>query len=84
MYELFFKKSAVKELGNVPSKDRLRIFNAVRELADEPHPVGHKKLVGSDCSYRIRVGNYRVIYNIYDKQLTIEIVRVRHRKDAYR
>ena len=66
MYEIYFKKSAIKA------------------LALNPHPHGYKKLIGENITYRIRIGNYRVIYDLYDTKLYIEIIRIRHRKDAYR
>ncbi len=53
-------------------------------LANDPFPRGVRKLVGSEFSYRIRVGEYRVVYEVFESRLLIEIVRVRHRKDAYR
>jgi mRNA interferase RelE/StbE len=57
---------------------------AVLELSNEPFPHGVKKLIGSEFSYRIRVGDYRVVYEVFEKRLIVEIVRVRHRKDIYR
>ena len=57
---------------------------AVEKLAKEPRPQGVRKLVGSDFTYRLRVGNYRIVYDVLDKKLIVEIIRVRHRKDAYK
>jgi len=79
-----FKKSAAKELKELPKKDQTLITTAIKALASNPHPQGHKKLIGDNITYRIRIGNYRVIYDLYDTRLYIEIIRVRHRKDAYR
>lgn len=59
-----------------------RVVAAVSDLSNDPRPQGVKKLVGSEHSYRIRVGDYRVVYEIFENRLVIEIVRVRHRKDA--
>jgi mRNA interferase RelE/StbE len=53
-------------------------------LSNEPFPHGVKKLVGSEFSYRIRIGDYRVVYEVFESRLIIEIIRVRHRKDVYR
>ena len=57
---------------------------AVEKLAKEPRPQGVRKLVGSDFTYRLRVGNYRIVYDVLDKKLIVEIIRVRHCKDAYK
>ena len=84
MYEIYFKKSAVKELTKIPKKDQTLITAAIKALALNPHPRGYKKLIGENITYRIRIGNYRVIYDLYDTKLYIEIIRIRHRKDAYR
>jgi mRNA interferase RelE/StbE len=79
-----FKRSAEKDLGRI-SKDQIpRILAAVRALADDPLPQGSKKLVGSDLTYRIRVGDYRVIYQFHRARNVIEISRVRHRREVYR
>lgn len=61
----------------------LRILSAVEELSANPYPAGTKKLVGAEHSYRIRVGDYRIVYSIWTSRLTIEIVRVGNRKDVY-
>ena len=60
-----------------------RIFGAIRELAAEPRPRGSRKLAGDDAPYRIRIGDYRVIYEVDDVTREILVTRVRHRKDAY-
>ncbi len=62
----------------------VRVVAAIRELADNPYPQGVKKLAGFDRTFRIRVGDYRVLYDIYENRLVIEIIRIRHRKDVYR
>ncbi len=61
-----------------------KVVAAVSDLANDPFPHGVKKLVGSELSYRIRIGDYRVVYEVFENKLIIEIVRVRHRKDVYR
>ncbi|HRQ41493.1 MAG TPA: type II toxin-antitoxin system RelE/ParE family toxin [Chloroflexota bacterium] len=61
-----------------------QIITAVDALSENPFPPGCRKLVGSEQTWRIRIGNYRVIYNVFSTILVIEIVRVAHRKDAYR
>lgn len=82
-YEIEWKRSAVKELKQLPKEMIARILQAVTKLADDPFPAGVKKLVGSEHTYRIREGDYRVIYDVLSKTLVIEIVRVGHRKDVY-
>ncbi|MDX9801456.1 MAG: type II toxin-antitoxin system RelE/ParE family toxin [Spirochaetia bacterium] len=84
MYKILFKKSAVKELKKIPQKKQILIIKSIKSLALNPYPKGYKKLVGAKLTYRIRIGNYRVIYNLYDNELLIEIIRVKHRNDVYR
>ena len=60
-----------------------RILVAIHNLAANPHPVGSRKLVGSKAEYRIRIGNYRVIYAVDEAEQVVDIQRIRHRKDAY-
>ncbi|MBI9099530.1 MAG: type II toxin-antitoxin system RelE/ParE family toxin [Spirochaetaceae bacterium] len=84
-YKLIWKNSAKKEVRKLEKKERLAILCAVEELCQNPHEKqGIKKLVGSDLSYRLRVGNYRIVYELMDNILTIEIIKVKHRKDVYR
>ena len=84
-YSLYIKPSAGKELEAVGSKpDRLRIISKIRGLADDPRPHGAEKLAGHDDRYRIRQGNYRVVYAIDDEAGRVTIYKVGHRKDIYR
>jgi len=83
-YRVEWKASAFRELKRLDRQVVPRIFEAVDALHDSPFPVGVRKLQGSDCTYRIRVGDYRVIYDVFDLVLVVQIIRVRHRKDAYR
>lgn len=82
-YDIEWKRSAVKELKQLPKEMIARILQAVELLAENPFPVGVKKLVGSEHTYRIREGDYRVIYDVLSKTLVVEIIRVAHRKDVY-
>ncbi len=84
LFEIRWKHSATKELKKLSPQDIQRILKAVEELASEPYPHGTRKLTGSDRSFRIRVGDYRVIYSVLEACLVIEIVRVGHRKEVYR
>jgi mRNA interferase RelE/StbE len=81
-YSLVFSKLAVKELQKINEPFYSNIKQAIINLADNPRPVGCKKLKGRD-GYRIRVGNYRVIYEIFDSELVVEVVTLGHRKDIY-
>lgn len=82
-YLLEFAPAAEKELDGLPKKAMQRVLRAIHDLAENPRPRDCKKLKGADNLFRIRVGRYRVIYAIFDKTITVVIVRVRHRKDAY-
>jgi mRNA interferase RelE/StbE len=83
-FEVLIKPSAVKEIEAISDrKDRQRIVLRISGLAEDPRPPGCQKLSGND-RYRIRQGVYRVVYSIEDKQLTVFVVKVGHRKDVYR
>ena len=82
-YQLKIKKSAEKELANLPLETILSIRDHIRELSDNPYPYGYKKLRGFKNLYRIRSGTYRIIYSIQHNELIIEILKFTHRKDAY-
>jgi mRNA interferase RelE/StbE len=76
-------RDARKELTTIPKRAAQRIADAIDRLATNPRPPGCKKLVGTKNTYRIRAGDYRIIYDIADERLTVWVIRVRHRKDAY-
>ena len=81
-YKIELKKSAVNELNSIPTVDLEKIIIRIQNLADNPRPDGCKKL-SKDEKYRIRIGNYRVLYLIEDNKLIIFIVKIGHRKDVY-
>ncbi|MBU4272364.1 MAG: type II toxin-antitoxin system RelE/ParE family toxin [Planctomycetes bacterium] len=83
-YRIEWKASAVRELKRLDRSVVPRIVEAVGQLARNPFPRGCRKLKGSGNSFRIRVGDYRVVYEIAETLPLVEVVRVRHRKDAYR
>jgi mRNA interferase RelE/StbE len=68
----------------LPRSIQIRLVRAVYALADDPRPAGCKKLVGDKNLWRVRVGDYRILYEIHDKRLLVLVVRVAHRKDVYR
>ena len=83
-YRILIKPSAVKEIEGITSKrERQHIVNRINKLADNPRPPGSDKL-SSQEKYRIRQGQYRIIYSIVDKDLVVYVVKVGHRKDVYR
>ncbi|HMU62960.1 MAG TPA: type II toxin-antitoxin system RelE/ParE family toxin [Gemmatimonadales bacterium] len=82
-YSLEIKRSAAKELAQVPPKDRGRIVARIQALADDPRPVGAERLSGQE-RYRVRQGDYRILYEIEDQVLRIMVVKIGHRRDVYR
>ena len=83
-YKILIKSSAAKEIENIPARrDRRRIVERIRRLGDDPRPRGCEKLSGQD-RYRVRQGNYRIIYSIDDNRLIVHVVKVGDRKDVYR
>jgi mRNA interferase RelE/StbE len=82
-YSVLIKRSAAKELEAIPKKDRERLVAKIQKLADDPRPPGSEKLAGDD-KYRIRHGVYRVLYEIDDTAIVVVVVRVAHRREAYR
>jgi len=84
MFQVIIERSAVKDLKRISPEKRPKLAAAMRPLAEDPRPAGCRKLVGSDSDWRIRVGNYRVIYEIAEEVRIVRINRIRHRKDSYR
>ncbi len=82
-YKIRFIRSARKELEALPNVLVVRILKKIEALENDPRPAGCKKLKGSSNLWRIRVGDYRIIYSILDKEVVIEIITVRHRREAY-
>jgi mRNA interferase RelE/StbE len=83
-WRIEWKHAAKKELKRIDRVEIPRILAAIESLADQPRPAGCRKLVGSTAAYRIRIGDYRVVYTIERNRLVIEIVRVAHRSTVYR
>lgn len=84
-YRIVFKKKAGKELIQLPSAVLPKVTLAIDDLASNPHPTGSKKLKGSDeDTWRIRIGDYRVIYVVEDEVRIINIRKIGHRKDVYK
>ncbi len=83
-YKISFKKSVEKDLRQIDGKEVTKILSAINDLAEDPFPPASRKLVGSSHIYRLRVGDYRVLYFVTVNTKEIEIQRIRHRKEVYR
>lgn len=82
-YSVELKPSARKELERLPAKLIERIFPKLEALGDEPRPAGCKKLKGGQQEWRIRAGDYRVVYTIDDAKLLVSVTRIRNRSEVY-
>ena len=81
-YTAVLSKKAQKQLDKLSDTIAEPIIDAIAKLEENPRPVGYKKLNGRD-GYRIRTGNYRIIYDIFDTELVVDIIALGHRKDIY-
>jgi mRNA interferase RelE/StbE len=82
-YKIFFKKSVQKDFNSIPKKDLKKILDRIEALAEDPRPPGCEKLTGQQ-RYRLRQGQYRILYSIQDDELTVWVVKIGHRKDICR
>jgi len=82
-YRIVFRKSVAKDLRRVPHRDLQRILAIIESLSEEPRPCGIDRLSGEE-KYRVRQGNYRIIYQINDDKVIVIVVKVGHRNDVYR
>jgi len=78
------EKRALKALSSLPERTRAKVREAIDSLAETPRPPGVKKLADEHQLYRIRVGSFRVVYQIQDQDLLVLVVKIGHRKDIYR
>ena len=83
-FSIKWKSSAKKELKKIDRTEISKILSEIEKLAQEPYPSNHKKLLGTEHIYRIRVGNYRIIYSVINDELVIEVIRVRDIKEVYK
>ena len=83
-FSIQWRNSTRKDIRSLPRQEVARVVEAVGELAKDPLPHGSHKLAGSERTYRIRVGDYRVVYEVFSDARIVEVQRVRHRKDVYR
>ena len=82
-YEIRFKKSVAKDLRRIPSQDVQRILGRIDALSEDPRPIECTRLSGLD-NYRVRVGHYRILYQIEDHYLVIQIIKIAHLSTVYR
>jgi mRNA interferase RelE/StbE len=83
-FKLQWRSSTKKDLRKLPQQEVPRIIAAAEALVTDPFPHGCEKLTGAEHTYRIRVGDYRILYEVDASRQIVEIQRVRHRKDVYR
>ncbi|MBF2058334.1 MAG: type II toxin-antitoxin system RelE/ParE family toxin [Cyanobacterium sp. T60_A2020_053] len=83
-YQIKFKSSTVKEFKNLPSSMQKRIGDILEKMKQNPRTSGVLKLKGDSQLYRVRVGDYRIIFNIDDEQKLVKVTRIRHRQDVYK
>lgn len=83
MYRVFLERAAEKDLKRLSSDVHDRVITAIRGLANNPRPLGCRKLAGSKHDWRIRVGDYRAVYEITDEIRIVRVNRVRHRREVY-
>lgn len=83
-YRIQFAPAAVRQLRKFDPSARRRIQAAVELLATEPRPAGAKKLIGGEGEWRVRTGDYRIVYEIHDQVLVVLVVAIGHRRDIYR
>jgi mRNA interferase RelE/StbE len=82
-YSVDFTTAAARQIRKLPRPARDRVLDAIEDLGDDPRPHGAKKLLGEVTAWRIRIGDYRVIYDVLDDVLTVTVVRAAHRREVY-
>jgi mRNA interferase RelE/StbE len=82
-YRVELTAAAARQVRKLPRLARDRVLDAIEDLGDDPRPHGAKKLVGEQTAWRIRIGDYRVIYDVFDSELTVTVVRAAHRREVY-
>jgi mRNA interferase RelE/StbE len=84
LYEVYLEHAAEKDFKKLPVKTFHRIITQIKKLRENPRPAGCRKISGSKQDWRIRIGDYRIIYEIDDDAQAVNIMRVRYRREAYR
>ena len=84
MYEVYLERAAERDLRHLSSEEFHRVIPRIRALSENPRPSGCRKITGSKNDWRIRIGDYRVIYEIDENAKIVRVMRVRHRREVYR
>ena len=84
MYEILLERRAERDIKKLSIEIFQRIIPRIKALAENPKPPGSRKITGSKSDWRIRIGEYRVIYEVDEKSRVVKVMRIRHRKDIYR
>ncbi|MGQ9630704.1 MAG: type II toxin-antitoxin system RelE family toxin [bacterium] len=84
MYEVYLERSAERDLRRISAEDFHSIIPHIKALAENPRPSGCRKITSSKSDWRIRIGHYRVLYEIDEKAKAVKVMRVRHRREIYR
>ena len=84
VFEILIERAAEKDLQRLPEDVHARVLKAIHPLSIQPRPAGARKLSGSKNDWRLRVGEYRVLYEIADSIRIVRIYRIRHRRDVYK
>lgn len=84
MYEIYLERAVERNLRRLPAEDFHRVISRIKALADDPRPSGCRKITGSKSDWRIRIGDYRVVYEIDEEAKAVRVVLIRHRREAYR
>ena len=84
MYEVHIERAAERDLRSLPTAFFQRVISHVKSLAENPRPPGCHKLAGSKSDSRIRIGDYRVIYEVDNRRKLVRVFRIRHRREVYR
>jgi mRNA interferase RelE/StbE len=83
-YKIEFARAAEKQLSEVPAADLKKLVKRIDKLGENPFPSGHEKLKGHDDLYRIRQGDWRAIYAVFERKLVVLVVKIGHRREIYR
>jgi mRNA interferase RelE/StbE len=84
VHKVYLERAAERDLKRLSAEDFQRVISHIKGLAENPRPTGCRKITGSERDWRIRIADYRVIYEIDDKAMAVRVMRVRHRREAYR
>ena len=83
-YSVEVSRTAEKQLAELPRTEQIRVLRVIQQLGTDPRPAGCRKLAGHARTFRVRVGTYRVIYDIDDRRVVVVVLKVGHRREVYR